>query len=152
MTAEETHQQQATDDGMPEPPAGRAYKKGTRVRSVKFAAIKGEIVGYDDDILLPLIRWDGDPPGAHPEACEAHEFEMLTSGDDSMLLDAARGAKEVAILATLLLIKTQGDASAALALLDTDPPFCPPFKVWGMDATRIAQQAIREALKLRGEI
>lgn len=82
-----------SDDGMPEPPAARAYRKGTKVRSevhrvserraagsplpracTASRPLNGEVVGYDDDLLLPLIEWED---GSGPEACEADEFEVI---------------------------------------------------------------------------
>jgi hypothetical protein len=93
-TIEETEQHQASDDGMPEAPAGLAYRKGTKVQhtrikttreplnpwtgallGVRTRPLRGEVIGYDDDLLLPVVEWE-DHSG--PEACEAREFEVVT--------------------------------------------------------------------------
>lgn len=58
------------------------------------------------------------------------------------LLEAARAAKEVAIVAALMLIATGGDPHEAIRRLDD----LPGPEGDELDAAKIAQQAIRESI------
>jgi hypothetical protein len=69
--------------------------------------------------------------------------------DDSYLLDAATAAKEVATLTALCLMQTGGDPNAAITMLDSLAPHAPPLQAIELDAARIGEQAIREAIALR---
>jgi hypothetical protein len=72
--------------------------------------------------------------------------------DAAMLLDTAKAAAEVATLAALVLINEDGDAQRALAILEKVAPLAAPLEDRELDAARIAQQAIRDALAMRGEL
>lgn len=66
------------------------------------------------------------------------------------LLDAAAACREVATVAALALMRTDGDPDAALALLDDLQ--CPQTAPQGseLDCIAIAQQAIHHAKGLTG--
>jgi len=77
-----TEEMQATDDGMPEPEVSRAamlaasrpLAEGTIVRSTwrRVGAQRGQVIGFDTDMRLPLVRWfDG-----NVEAVEPGEYEV----------------------------------------------------------------------------
>jgi hypothetical protein len=71
----------------------------------------------------------------------------MTSHADE-LLDRARAAKEVAIVAALVLIASDGDPADAIARLDGLPESV-AAQDDELDAALIAQQAIREAMTIR---
>jgi len=50
---------------------------GIKVRSLKGAKPYGHIVGWDKVLRMIVIRWDGTADHG-PEACEPHEFEIIT--------------------------------------------------------------------------
>lgn len=45
---------------------------GRRVTRTGRHSMRGEVIGYDADLCLPLIEWDD---GSGPEACEFNEFK-----------------------------------------------------------------------------
>lgn len=63
-------------------------------------------------------------------------------------LDRAATGREIGTLVASVLIRTHGDADAALALLDDFKTIAPPQEDGELDAVPIAAQAIREALGL----
>lgn len=77
---------------------------------------------------------------------------MTQTGQSSVILDAAQAAKEVAALAALCLMQTGGDPESAIAMLDSVAPLVEPLEFAELDAARISQQAIREAVLLREEL
>lgn len=64
--------------------------------------------------------------------------------NNEYILYAARAAKEVSIVVTLVLMASQGDGDAALVLLD-DVAHIKPQAIEELDAVAIGAQAIREA-------
>jgi hypothetical protein len=70
--------------------------------------------------------------------------------EPSVLLDRATAAKEVAILTALVLMRVEGDAEAALTMLDEFRGIAEPETVDELDAVAIATQAVIEARAMRG--
>lgn len=73
----------------------------------------------------------------------------MAAADDSLLLDAATAAKEVATLTALCLMQTGGDPDAAITMLVSLAPLAPPVQAAELDTARIAEQAVREAIDLQ---
>lgn len=65
-------------------------------------------------------------------------------------LDSAKAAREVASLTACALIRTAGDPEAAIALLAELEFVAPPETPKELDCVTIGQQAIRDAIVLRG--
>lgn len=53
-----------------------ALPNETKVRSLGWAKPYGHVIGWDEDLRLPVIEWDGTADYG-PEACEPHEFEVI---------------------------------------------------------------------------
>jgi hypothetical protein len=68
----------------------------------------------------------------------------------SALLDRARTGKEIGTLVAVVLLATGGDPDAALTMLDSFRDLAPPESLEELDAVPLAEQAIREAVVLRG--
>lgn len=80
-TIEEQEQMRASDEGMPEISrevmlaASAPLPVGTLIRSTtrRTGAQRAQVIGFDPDIRLPLVRWfDG-----HTEAVEPCEYEVI---------------------------------------------------------------------------
>ena len=70
---------------------------------------------------------------------------------EDALLDAAKAAKEVAMLTALVLMQTGGNPTCALPMMDDLDGLAPSLSE-ELDAVKIGQQAIREALDLKAEL
>lgn len=74
-----------------------------------------------------------------------------TERDLETVMSAAQAAKEVACFTALALLQTEGDGNAALAILKRFEDVAPPRSLAELDCVALGEQAIREAMALRGE-
>lgn len=49
---------------------------GTRVRAIRWNKPYGHVIGWDDNLEMVVIRWDG-RADVGPEACLPQDFEVI---------------------------------------------------------------------------
>lgn len=67
-----------------------------------------------------------------------------------MALDAAKAAREVAVVAVLSLLQANGDPAGALRILSTLSTAA-PARLTELDCVSLSEQAIRDAMAMRAQ-